>query len=687
MSWALDEPGQGKNLITGRLVRSTEFSRTIKSQGMDAMEALMALDHSDEESWGIEISLGLKSGASGSFGVHPQVQSVMSMDSQIPRRSSSTSSTSIDTETFPRPQLPAAPRRPTEPATRPISPSLERKSTEVTPRPTMPPKRHSTGKKKQDRKKLTEVDPNRPHVKSDSELSDGTSEVLKDLPAAIFAKPESLTKDQAQRLLDSPAFIGLLESLTGQSVSNKRKAEGAAGGSAKKTKGNGKGGDDSNGTDPKLKCYNCGRIKSAVWRQKTMEDGKSVRVCNGKHRSSLWGGQGTKYIACGLYWNKLGQMRPPTMWQGVDEDVKSGSSKKSKTSTPPPAPRMDANGPKPGGRKGPASSSGFKRTLSAVAEKEAQRMTALRNKPRPASSLHQSSRPTTAAMTSPIRGPTPARSLRNTRWNGDAQAGASSPGGWVEPLDPVPQSDGFNPVEESPNTAIRRILGSGPMPDTQSLQMPLSDDGMHGMSFGAQGQAWGTDLSAFFDVNMERTVVGAAEQPESLNRHRAQQSSDDDALSQLFNRTSSMVHETSSPPFDFSQLPPSSPPNMPSDLPHSSLLDSSPDNSPMESPGVPLRRTPRKRTATESRLKESHTPQTTAPVTQPHGQVNDDKTRGAHDVGEFDLAQFLQTTDDGEALEALNQLISGMSSDTTGMAGGSEQDIWTMLQGFASSST
>jgi hypothetical protein len=31
-----------------------------------------------------------------------------------------------------------------------------------------------------------------------------------------------------------------------------------------------------------LKCWNCGRTKSAVWRSKVMDDGTTVRVCNGK---------------------------------------------------------------------------------------------------------------------------------------------------------------------------------------------------------------------------------------------------------------------------------------------------------------------------------------------------------------------------------------------------------------------
>ena len=159
----------------------------------------------------------------------------------------------------------------------------------------------------------------------------------------------------------------------------------------------------------------------------------------------------------------------------------------------------------------------------------------------------------------------------------------------------LPQSDNFNPISESPNTAIRRILGNG-MP-MQSLDMPLSDDGCTHRPTDGSNIDWGTDLSAYFDVEgfsqPTDPTHGRSPPPETTEFHRALSSGsrrrreqtstdDDDVLSQLFNPTSSAGNLGSSPsPFDFSALPPSSPPEMHDDLPHSALLLSSPDNSPM----------------------------------------------------------------------------------------------------------
>jgi len=285
-------------------------------------------------------------------------------------------------------------------------------------------------------------------------------------------------------------------------------------------------------------------------------------------------------------------MRPPTLWEGVEDDPRS-LAKRDKTTGMTPAPTPSSHNDRPASRID--SGGGFKRTLSAVVEQDAQRIASLRYRPSaPKSSLNQSHK--AIPMTSPPRASTSAsRSMRNVRWNGNAHAGASSPGGWAEPMHPgVPQSDNFNPVNESPNTAIRRILGTEiPM---QSLEMPLSDDGTMSRPTDAATFNWDTDLSAFFDVEGfsldSDPAQGRSPPAEPTKFHRALSSAarrrreetateDEDALSQLLNRASSIGLESSPIPFDFSQLPPSSPPVMPNDLPHSALLLSSPDNSPM----------------------------------------------------------------------------------------------------------
>lgn len=275
-------------------------------------------------------------------------------------------------------------------------------------------------------------------------------------------------------------------------------------------------------------------------------------------------------------------MRPPKLWEGVDEDVRTVKKgheveKRASRIDQPPTPAASSSSP-----------AGFKRTMSTVVNSDAKRIAALRpTRPIP-SNLQKSFKP--APMTSPARASTaritePSKpAVRNAKWNSNTGGGvaASSPGGWVEPMDPPPPpSDNFNPmpptpkrqskvVQESPNTAIRRIMGTS---STLSLALPLSDDAT--VVPDSSTFDWNADLSSFFDVEgfsmstAEMTGIAPSERTEG----------DDDVMSQLF-RTSSAMME-SSPPFDFSQLPPSSPPVALSDLPHSALLLSSPDLSPM----------------------------------------------------------------------------------------------------------
>ncbi|WVF71231.1 hypothetical protein IAT40_006031 [Kwoniella sp. CBS 6097] len=791
VSWALDEPGQGKNLITGRLVRSIDFSRVSKEQEMNPLEALMAADAASagqiDESWGIEISVGLKSGVgSGPLGMQHQVSNHVSIPGKPDalRRTSTSSSTDRDdvhrssknstpvgTEAphFTRPSLPLPKRH--DQARRPqlyqaassfsssvhphhaLAPSRVVSASKSTPaRPadaksakttsnTSGSKRRKAHATTSSRGSLSAIDsnldplkrrsaPNVPTTTGHSQLkrsatapqpvpsSDAAEPFPTDIPAGLFAKPESLTREQAQRLLASPAFLSMLEKLTGAPIdvaaaakrareddeqpgAAAKKAKHANGHSRKGSVDGGAGGETS--THNGFVCWNCGRTKSAVWRTKVMEDGKSVRVCN----------------ACGLYWNKMGAMRPPTLWGDVDDDPKDRPRKdkknlaaarqqQSSSSAAPmpvsepdiPAVRMDK--PTTTTRTTSSSDGGFKRTLSSVVEQDAKRIAASRIKaPLPKSNLQQVTKP--VPMSSPPRGSTSAtKSLRNAKFGG-AEVAASSPGagpsGWAEPSLSTnakvssrqqPMSDNFHtdPIQESPASAMRRVFGqvghggaaSNSDANMQTLDMPLSDDdkGNDQPKMNNAQVDWGTDLSAFFDVDGfsmpqanasahahahahgETTLshrthgisppAGPTDFHRALStgtRHRrrdgATKSSssavtahvatdpsteEDDVLSQLFNRTSSVGVSSSPVPFDFSALPPSSPPVsvLGSDLPHSALLLSSPDNSPVGfSPLDHPRTTPGK-----SRLRHS----VSAPVVDTkHSMGMDNMGMGMGDSG------------------------------------------------------
>jgi len=140
----------------------------------------------------------------------------------------------------------------------------------------------------------------RPSARPSSSAPGGSSDsepFPDDIPAKLYDDPESLTKEQAKRLLESPAFLSMLSKLTGQPIAGtdqgvatgrkrprgaderedptKRvKVEPGVEGAKEKEK-------EKEGGETSLKCYNCGRTKSAVWRMKVMDDGKSVKVCNG----------------------------------------------------------------------------------------------------------------------------------------------------------------------------------------------------------------------------------------------------------------------------------------------------------------------------------------------------------------------------------------------------------------------
>lgn len=319
------------------------------------------------------------------------------------------------------------------------------------------------------------------------------------------------------------------------------------------------------------------------------------------------------------------------MWEGVDDDVKS-----LRMGTQPPMPASEGDMP------ATRLDSGFKRTMSAVVDKDAKRIASLRKPPTiPRPTQLNKSFTRAAPATSPPRGSASASAgVRNASRSVNTQPAASSPGGVTMPASdaqPGPrreredhsQSIAFDP-NESPNTAIRRILGTN-MP-LQSLDMPLSPDRRGGADDTVDWST--TDISSYFEVGqfemsagphgatalkspsppppLHRTSSSAASKRRAYTHHHPSESNEeDDVLSQLFNRTSSIGPLESSPaPFDFSQLPPSSPPASsvgPSsdiDLGHSVLLLSSPNSA---SPVFPLahRVSPDKK----SGLKHSFTPQ------------------------------------------------------------------------------
>lgn len=346
VTWALDEPGDGKNLITGRLMKTRDFGHVVKGQDLSPLEEMMMADQEgDEESWGIEISLGLRSGSGGPVGAQLQVQQVKAVNagkSDTFSRCSLASDTSISPAEGSGSQLPLQPDAPSRleaqqptlhapvkvQTSHPLSP---KRTVSTTPhvRAHEISKRHSSGK----RKKTHHADPTRQSMvqshshpvdrKSTSKLRPmrtsssqhmGGSDIRRqqlhndsfpnDLPGQLYVKPDTLTPEQAQRLIESPAFLSMLEKLTGQPIlaarGNKRALEqegeesdpaNKASDPAKKAKHEPPfkvpgipSGSRAPPADPQtvLKCWNCGRTKSAVWRMKVMEDGKSVRVCNGR---------------------------------------------------------------------------------------------------------------------------------------------------------------------------------------------------------------------------------------------------------------------------------------------------------------------------------------------------------------------------------------------------------------------
>ena len=294
----------------------------------------------DRPAWGIEVSVGLRSGNQPhQLPVKTQLANVQALD----RRSSVMSDSSRHASSSPGPSShshshqhahhPVRPRAavsslpyraPTHPpisaarpAIRPLSPSRVVSATPNTKARDIAamPKRSgssvvgtsasatsSTSAKRRkpvaDRSSRQRAAPGRkPRISSDGRQgsSSDAEPFPHDIPAKLYSDPESLTKEQAERLLESPAFLSMLSKLTGQPIAAgagaKRPGEVTAGPAEKRIKLEAGSAADAGSKDGKsdtetLKCWNCGRTKSAVWRMKKMDDGNSVKVCNGKPEST-----------------------------------------------------------------------------------------------------------------------------------------------------------------------------------------------------------------------------------------------------------------------------------------------------------------------------------------------------------------------------------------------------------------
>jgi len=588
VSWALSEP-ELKNLITGRICRRAEFTTvTAVPEGMSALEALMAAHNApgdeDGKAWGIEISLGLKCGMAGG------------MTFPLPLHAAVESGYAAAQAGFLQPVLrpspphhqhtPGQPRRPlveqgplqrapsigipriTTPARSASSQHAPSSASSTGRTPVAPaPQPRGVTRKRESERIMSSVDMNRPQPSSTPARPDS---------GLVLPKPEDMTKEQAKELLKNGTFLQMLEQITGAPLTSMAVAKEAEEEEQPVTK---RARFDTKEAAAELKCSNCSTTRSSVWRTKKSENGEeNVRVCN----------------ACGLWFNKTRTMRPKEFWTNPDEEpVRRGRASKAKKEATAKA----------------TQERGLKRTLTQVVEKDARRIADMRKAtPKPAPTRRVAAKP--VPMTSPST--SAPKAVRNAKFAASTAIAASSPGGWAQPLHPpapsTPAPANTTPVavkQESPSSAVRRILAAQ-MPN---LTMPLSDDAPAATPTAV---SWNPDISAFFDVGgfamppnqnnndshhvspvIKSEVNGVSSVVRNLDSNSEANppaTSDDDVFSQLFQRTSSMgqfdgsSHASShaSTPFDFSQLPPSSPPALPSNLPHSALLLSSPGGSPLD---------------------------------------------------------------------------------------------------------
>jgi hypothetical protein len=300
VSWALNEPGVGKNLVTGKLVRRREYTRITTTSTLSPLEALMASHKNgceeEVESWGIEVSLGLKHGAGGQIGFRPQLQHAHTISTvsrpPSPQPIASTSTPAPQPSMPARHSYPAVPRRPGMPATSRTAPNVPvparqgPSSTPARPVTVARPTKAATASKARPAptpRQLATVDTNSRRIASTSKPTPapGSRDLPFEIPRHVYDNPDLLTKEQAERLIASPFFLDKLSEMTGHplvpKVKREREEDGASstGHSAKKSR-------KSDGDREQTKCYNCGRTKSFVWRQLAMDDNNTVTICNGE---------------------------------------------------------------------------------------------------------------------------------------------------------------------------------------------------------------------------------------------------------------------------------------------------------------------------------------------------------------------------------------------------------------------
>jgi hypothetical protein len=586
VSWVLSINEQSNNTITGRIVRRPEFASVTNapSGSMTALEALASAHRGSEdgEAWGIEISIEFKSGMAGGVvypaPLHYTIENGTAAAQAGYTRQQSRHLTTPPSRQASQAQAQAQARRPLveqgplqrapsiglprvpQPGRYSGTPQAPSSSGSTSSRPTASLPRNITPK----RDELTSIDLNRSgrHLSSTPARSDGSF---------ILPKSDNITREQAKELLKNGTFLQMLEQITGAPLSSMVPSTDAAEDQhvTKRARFNSK---EAGGT---LKCHNCGTTRSSVWRTaKETESRPACRLCN----------------ACGLWLNKQGSMRPKEYWTtGTDEPVRRGrTALKAKQEASAAA----------------AKERSLKRTLTSVAESDARRIAERKATPKvPAAATRIAAK--TAPMTSPLV-TAPKIAARNARLAAPAAAAATSPGWRPEPAAPAPSSTPAAPTP-TPAPAAATAAGAGAGASMPSLAMPLSDDGP-GPSTTAHPVNWNGDLS-FFDVDgFAMGTAGAGPSTSANNGTRPSElmgvssalrsagdaewkqdvASEDDVFSQLFQRTSSagdihMSHLSSheGSPFDFSQLPPSSPPALPSNLPHSALLLSSPSGSPL----------------------------------------------------------------------------------------------------------
>jgi hypothetical protein len=320
VSWALEEPGQGKTLIIGRLVRSYEFGEVVRDKdGLDGLEGLMyRRDGADtKEEWGIEISLGLRSGGMGMAGgassavvggaelKRPSVMSIKS--SPIP------STRSIKQEVV-RPQpvnriswSPRGPAHTPQPlaATRVVSTTQNTRIRDTASSAMSKSNAVASSSKSYNintsKNTYTDYDKAKPtaghkHLydqtrrpgpkpHSQTQTSRSNSTEPRGLPAILHSDPGTLTQDEGHRLLNHPVVIRALQGIPTQATEatiTKRKASltTTATSHAKRVK---MVRSESSGSESGMQCWTCGRTNNAVWRSRKLEDGRIATLCNGEY--------------------------------------------------------------------------------------------------------------------------------------------------------------------------------------------------------------------------------------------------------------------------------------------------------------------------------------------------------------------------------------------------------------------